>query len=544
MAGIPFWRISTILTVGHSIWLAGLPGGVVRSTNGGQHWLHSGIDQVEAPIISLVASPNYRRDRVLLAGTDGDGVLRSTNGGQYWELANFGLADFAIFELATAPQWDKYEYVFALTDGGVYQSPNGGRAWRQADLAGQVVEPVALTVSPTFSQDQTVVIGCAGGEVLVSTDAGRSYHLATAAFAAISAIAFSPVGTLLLGTPEGVYRLEEAGDGAIPGPAAALLSSLPAPVLALNSSGDRLYAALVDGGQFSEDDGRSWQPLAGLAARRFLWLLTPRSDFWLAAGPEEGLWRSGDGGQSWRAIWVETPVLALTARADQVWLGLTGGVVTSTDAGTTWQTVLPGEQPVVGLAVVEDTVWAGSQDGRLWCSGPGGSWQAVEVPFAGGQLLGLMGHGRTLLAAVWEERAKWGEVRIWRSDDGGAGWSLWFSQASQRQTPHLALLDEAGDEALVGLGPDLYRTAASGWQRQRLTSAAAPITALLGQGDQVLVAVTDRLVASDEAGQWLPRYPELNGQSVAALSQDRDELVLLTSDGQVWKIINGARGAG
>lgn len=100
----------------------------MRSADGGQTWGRCYTEQVEALVISLAASPNFRRDRVLLAGTDGAGILRSIDGGRHWQLSNFGLRDYEIFDLAAAPVWERYEYAFAVSEGGLYQSPNGGRA--------------------------------------------------------------------------------------------------------------------------------------------------------------------------------------------------------------------------------------------------------------------------------------------------------------------------------------------------------------------------------------------------------------------------------
>ena len=110
--------------------------------------------------------------------------------------------------LAVAPVWERYEYAFAVTEGGLYQSPNGGRAWRRANLDDITGQPSIVAVSPEFAADRTVFAGCETGELLISTDAGRSYHLAAAGFEAITALTFTSQGSLLLGTAEGICRIE------------------------------------------------------------------------------------------------------------------------------------------------------------------------------------------------------------------------------------------------------------------------------------------------------------------------------------------------
>jgi len=85
---------------------AGLDGGVARSLDGGGTWQSCWIEQSKAPVGCFAASPNFSRDGVLLAGTQGgDGVLRSTDGGRFWNLSNFGLRNFEIYALVTAGEW-------------------------------------------------------------------------------------------------------------------------------------------------------------------------------------------------------------------------------------------------------------------------------------------------------------------------------------------------------------------------------------------------------------------------------------------------------
>lgn len=594
MRGVPFWWVNTVLTAGDSVWAAGLPAGLVRSVEGDQVWSRCWAEQVEAPVISLAASPNFQRDRVLLAGTDGDGILRSDDGGRHWQLSNFGLRSYAIFDLAAAPVWGRYEYAFAVSEGGLYQSPNGGRAWRRADLDDAVWQPSVAAVSPDFATDQKVFAGCEGGELLVSTDAGRSYHLAAAGFEAITALAFTPQGSLLVGTAGGIFRiegkelrpntdlkgnglsrgvggwvgkdgiqsLEEATpdfSGSLPAEGLSTASEqVSSSVLSLNAVGSSLYAGLADGLHRSADDGRSWQFMSGLSARRFVWFFIPASDLWLVGGPEEGVWCSNrctgtpDSTEAgcWRPVWTDTPVLALAANGNRIWLSSETGVATSVDKGASWQSVLTSGTPITALAVTKRAVWAGSHDSRLWrgaldassgndSPGTGGNWQAVTPPFAGSQMLGLFAREEVLLAAVWAmasgSAAGSGTITLWRSEDDGQSWSNWFSRPSRPVAPQLAFVDGDGNEALIGLGVDLYRSTASGWQRQRVTTPDAPITGLLPLAGQTLMSLTDRLVVSAGGSEWESVESGVDGHSLAALGQSGEEVVVVTGDGQIWQ---------
>ena len=161
-------------------------------------------------------------------------------------------------------------------------------------------------------------------------------------------------------------------------------------------------------------------------------------------------------------------------------------------------------------------------------------------------MLGLFARAEVLLAAVWvmADRSaaggplttESGTITLWRSEDDGLSWSNWFSRSSRPIAPQLVFVDDAGCEALLGLGVDLYRSTAGTWQRQRLTTPDAPITGLLPPlASQTLVALTDRLVVSVTESEWVPVETAVNGHPLAALTQSGDQIVVVTSDGQIWQ---------
>ncbi len=160
-------------------------------------------------------------------------------------------------------------------------------------------------------------------------------------------------------------------------------------------------------------------------------------------------------------------------------------------------------------------------------------------------MLGLFARGEVLLAAVWvmadgsatggPSTAESGTITLWRSEDDGLSWSNWFSRPSRPIAPQLVFVDEAGREALLGLGVDLYRSTAGTWQRQRLTTPDAPITGLLPLASQTLVTLTDRLVVSVTESEWVPVETAVNGHPLAALGQSGEQVVVVTSDGQIWR---------
>ncbi len=111
----------------------GLAGGLLLSKDGGKSWKSANLPNPPPVISSLVISPNFWRDGVLLAGTLEDGVLRTADQGNNWHTWNFGLLDLSVMSLAISPRYYEDETVFAGTESGLFRSTNGGRAWREVE---------------------------------------------------------------------------------------------------------------------------------------------------------------------------------------------------------------------------------------------------------------------------------------------------------------------------------------------------------------------------------------------------------------------------
>ena len=99
--GMSLTQVTEILSIRKSLFVAGWPDGILYSINNGDTWHKAWIDQIETSINCLAVSPNYAKDRVLLAGTQGKGILRTTDGGRHWQLSNFGLRGFSVYALAS-----------------------------------------------------------------------------------------------------------------------------------------------------------------------------------------------------------------------------------------------------------------------------------------------------------------------------------------------------------------------------------------------------------------------------------------------------------
>ncbi|MEM7799818.1 MAG: hypothetical protein AAF633_11555 [Chloroflexota bacterium] len=541
MRGIPFWRVNTVMAVERSVWVAGYPRGLVRSTNSGKSWAPCLIDQATTPILTMIASPEGSPKRILVAGTAGDGILRSTDGGRHWQLSNFGLRDFSVLDLAVAPVWDRREPLYAVTEGGVYYSPNAGRAWKRSNLpaAGSDSEPLApaaVAVSPQYETNKTVYVGCEDGTLLISSDAGQTFEPYLFEIdvdsPSINALQFTSAGELMIGTIDGVYRLSTDG---------AKIESHAAmePILSLSQIDTTLFAGLPNGLSVSEDDGLSWQPMTDMSARRFVWFATLTNRHWIAAGPEEGIFATTDTGQSWRPVWDHGPILAVAAQgAETLWVSVAEGVFTSADMGATWQLYYQPEAKdgISALKSGGEIMWLGSRSGDILMA-QGKRIKKDRPPFQGTQPLGLYTIDSALISAVWSPARK--EMQIWRKAEPESDWQLIFNRPGNPVTPHIQKYAVTGQaEILIGLKTAVFRWSPSGRYGGKISDPASPVTAmhLIPHTALTLIALTDHFVLLDQNGNVTPLVTPVDGNGVISIQQipDSSRFLIGLVDGRVW----------
>jgi len=155
---------------------AGVNGAVLRSTDGGQTWSAMRLPDPPPFVVSLVISPGFATDGVVLAGTMEDGVFRSHDRGSRWTAWNFGLLDLNVLCLASSPMYAADETLYAGTESGVFRSTNGGRAWRETAFSPDLAPTLSLAVSPTYADDQTLFAGTESSGLFRSDDAGETWQ--------------------------------------------------------------------------------------------------------------------------------------------------------------------------------------------------------------------------------------------------------------------------------------------------------------------------------------------------------------------------------
>mgnify|MGYP001039851213 FL=1 len=154
---------------------AGVLGAVLRSSDAGGSWFATTLPTPPPFVSSLVISPNFVRDGIVLASTMEDGVFRSGDRGVHWAAWNFGLLDLNVLCLAMSPTFAEDETVFAGTDSGIFRSTNGGRAWREVDFPADLAPVLSLALAPGYASSGLLFAGTEACGLYTSQDRGRSW---------------------------------------------------------------------------------------------------------------------------------------------------------------------------------------------------------------------------------------------------------------------------------------------------------------------------------------------------------------------------------
>lgn len=225
--------------------------------------------------------------------------------------------------------------------GGLYRSEDG-TAWDLVGLEGKDAMVIASAATPIF---------VAGHDVLVrSDDGGNSF--------------------------------QEMRPADLPGLDLHAFAQAP-------TDGEVIYAFAVGYGLFSSiDAGETWEaraPLGNIAVDTLgLAVVGPDTDTLVSVGPDSGILRTEDGGNSFYQV-LAVPAWAVTVDTDdpnRVWALTVEGLQMSDDAGATWSPISALEgvdgQPAT-LATDSGVLWLAAEEPRaVWRSNDGGvSWERI-----------------------------------------------------------------------------------------------------------------------------------------------------------------------
>jgi photosystem II stability/assembly factor-like uncharacterized protein len=320
---------------------------------------------------------------------------------------------------------------------------------------------------------------------------------------------------LLIGTDTGLLVANRSG---APAPVTELSGRT---VRALLRADGGLFAGADDGIYRSTDGGRSWRSSGAQGQSVWELVADPRDSRTIHAGTQPAaLYRSRDGGDSWTAIeslrhapgaerWC-LPNSSAGARAralvidpvdaDRWWVGIeVGGVASSSDAGASWTCLAPGNDPDVHVLVGHP-----GRPGVLYATTGLGRFPNDPEPM-GQRIAGLFG-----------------------SEDGGKTWRYLWTGLEPRYTRPMCIDPRAPHALTVGCAPSAFSSHRdAGGARSMLYQSADGGTSWRSLGDAE---------HSPSAANILAVSVAPDGPGCVLVGTDTGELWLVTPEAK-WTLL-------
>jgi YVTN family beta-propeller protein len=344
--------------------------GIARTTDRGASWNALLAADQRWAVFDLAISPAFATDHTAFAGTD-IGLYRTTDWGDSWRRLYGGLPNSTahdpagsddIAQTLVSPTFSADRLLLARQrDGSLYRSSDGGDTWT-ARLTGGMV--LAAAFSQNFAADRTAFAaqfdGRFSSNLLRSTDAGLTWtQVYTVADLRVEDILATSDGALLLATGAGVLRLTPDGAGGYA--ADAVSPQAPGPIYRLARAGDNVYAAGLNGLYISLSFGRGWSQAAGTPSTTFQ-VVAPCPQWGschaVMAGGRQGILSTADDNWSaWSWLAGPNPVTTKSVAASPaftsdrtLFAGTDVGVFRSQDGGQSWRRMTPDDAPTYPYA--------------------------------------------------------------------------------------------------------------------------------------------------------------------------------------------------
>ena len=450
-------------------------GRLSRSRNNGQSWEMLGRGLPGRAVGVLGISPNYERDKTLLAGLWSHGwaggLYRSLDGGDTWQPATRGLTDLEVAQIAYSPTFARDKTIFITTfDRGLFRSTDG-ETWQSLAAAyapnSSSAQVDYAAVSPAFADDGLVFIS--RNTLWRSNDGGDTW---TDTGLPGGFVAFSPgFGSDKLILLDGRWRSSDAG--LTWQPAAAGREAAPAgvsnilfsPHFAADQTVYLTFTRDYDAPlsiQRSTDAGLTWQSLLnGLPADFILDAVTvlPNGNLYLTAQDGQTLQASPD-----TLIWGSLPIdiaqldlQALAISPDDILFAANGGagVLRSLDGGRSWQdTGFPardgGAFRSARLAMSGETLFAAVGPALLRSNDGGETWLNLSSALPTGFVISALATSKCKMQNVKCKKVlliggDYTQNNILRSTDGGQSWQSVFNSAEA---------EDAAEISAIAFSPD------------------------------------------------------------------------------------------
>lgn len=443
----------------YTAYSGGNTGGIYKSTDSGATWatFNSGIGTLPSGAQDSInhISVDPVTDGIAYATGNSTGIYKTTDGGKNWVAINTGLtslfgvqnggsADFGAVVVDPANTLVLYLPVSVFGTGGpsnqgIYQSVNGGTSWTY--LSGFPTSASAVVIDPNVHTHLFGLPATAAATTLLytSSDSGMTWSPVSGVTTLPSSMGIDPTNSLHMVVGTIGSSVITTTDGSTWGPPTVLGSDGEITSIAIDPSmSSNVYAAGFKLGVFkSADGGATWKASnGGIYANYNMQNMIMGGDGVIYAGNDgAGVFKSADHGATWTTVnngltpsadititsLVEDPKTTTT-----VYAGTIQGLFKTTDGGTSWSLLNNGITDTYTLAVAVDpeqgsTVFDGTNTGGVFKSTDGGgTWSAASTGLPSDSIEALA-VSPTDSAAVYAGTRTHG---LYRSTDGGMSWSV------------------------------------------------------------------------------------------------------------------------
>ena len=302
--------------------------GVMMSADGGESWMRAGVrNGMHSDCIVKTLVPDPRQPDVVYAGTDA-GLYRSDDGGTRWQLLETPMSGAMTWSIAIDSADPSVMYAGTGTPStpGIYRSSDAGKHWDRLPVeiakecpAVGIPRPTAIAIDPT--DHRHVWVGLEVDGVRHSADGGETWtrvadEIRNPDVHSVLVVA-GPPRTVFTVVNDDVWRSTDDGKSWQASHAREVFPwHYPRSIAARPDDPKTVFVTVGDttpgrvgAVMRSKDAGVTWQSL-GLPVQ-------PNSAVWTVSIPVSApdtvfaasrygyLYRSDDGGESWRKLWRE-----------------------------------------------------------------------------------------------------------------------------------------------------------------------------------------------------------------------------------------------